>query len=89
MYEIIKHAAKQTTTLFTSPRESMARTRFAKSARLLKPNETLELLHENKVIDSVTKSLPKDEDEQIMLPEAISTWSEVTATLYYSRGQHV
>lgn len=73
MYEIIKYAAKQTTTLFTSPCESMARARFTKSAGLLKLNETLELWHEGKVIDSVTKSLPKDEDGQIIFPEAAST----------------
>lgn len=77
MYEILKHAAKQTTTLFTSPCESMARARFTKSASLLKPNETLELWHEGQLIDSVSKSLPKDEDGQIIFPEAASTWGKV------------
>lgn len=86
MYEIIKHAAKQTTTLFTSPCESMARARFTKSVGLLKLNETLELWHEGKVIDSVSKSLPKDEDGQIIFPEAASTLEPTMKCLYYIAG---
>lgn len=59
MYEIIKHTKKQTTTLFTTPCEAIAKTRFAKSAGLLKLNESLELLHQGQVIDSAKKELAK------------------------------
>ena len=86
MYEILKHAAKQTTTLFTSPCESMAKARFTKSASLLKPNETLELWHEGELIDSVSKSLPKDEDGQIIFPEAASTLETRMKSLYCIAG---
>lgn len=57
MYEIIKHTAKKSTVLFTSPCEAIAKTRFAKSARLLKLNESLELLHQGQVIDSAKKGI--------------------------------
>lgn len=86
MYEIIKHVAKQTTTLFTSPCESMARARFTKSASLLKLNETLELWHEGQLIDSVSKSLPKDEDGQIIFPEAASALETRMKSLYCIAG---
>jgi hypothetical protein len=81
MYEIIKHTKKQTTTLFTTPCEAIAKTRFAKSAGLLKLNESLELLHQGQVIDSAKKELAKaeDEDEDIIFPEAPSTWGRVGA----------
>lgn len=86
MYEILKHAAKQTTTIFASPCESMARARFAKSASLLKLNETLELWHEGQLIDSVSKSLPKDEDGQIIFPEASSKLEHTMKSPYCIAG---
>ena len=53
MYSLIKHyKGKISAVLFETTCESMARMRFNKSAALLKKNESLELKHDGKLIDS-------------------------------------
>lgn len=53
MYELIKHYPnKQPAILLETTCEPMALMRFNKSAELLKKNESLELKHDGKLIDS-------------------------------------
>lgn len=73
MYEIVKHTAKKSTVLFTSPCETIARARFYKSAALLKINETLELRHDDQVVHSIKAcgySVGSKADEVAIFPEA-------------------
>lgn len=78
MYELVKHTAKKSTVLFTSPCEIIARARFYKSAALLKINETLELRHDGQVVYSIkacgySVGSKADEDGVAIFPEASGT----------------
>lgn len=66
MFTITKHLSSHASTIiFSSPSESLSRARFAKSARLLKKDECLELSHDNVIIDSCNgpKYGPLSEDQ--------------------------